>query len=95
MPKQSDPRSEENKKEVTRRGQAQQIVHKFLLKQWPELTRDDVEVLWVNPARGQDDWRAVVMVEKPDTMLYMIGYNKETDTLYIDAFRNVLARRFV
>lgn len=95
VPKKSDPRDDDTKKEVTRGQQAQGLVHRFLLKQWPQLTKNDVQVLWAHPARGQDDWRAVVMVSKPETTLYMVGYNKETDTLYIDTFRNVLVRRYV
>lgn len=70
-----------------RKDQVQKLVLKEIRKSRPEFADGEVQVLWAQAGRGDGDWRALVLVEGVQNQIYSVGYNNETDSLYVDVFQ--------
>jgi hypothetical protein len=74
---------------------AQHIYRKALnAGERPFINWRQINVIWVNPARGQFDWEAVVEVNfKPDK-IYRVTYTRSSDELKVDTYTRRHVPRF-
>lgn len=49
-----------------------------------DISAQDVEVFSATPSQGDGDWRAIVVVNGPEREVLQVGYNNETDTIFVD-----------
>lgn len=88
------PKPPKAKTENARKDQALDLVLRRIQEARPEFTTGDMEVVWAQEGRGDGDWRALILINGPENTIYSVGYNYESDQLYVDTYRQALVRRF-
>lgn len=53
-----------------------------------------VNVVWINPARGQFDWKAIVLVADKPSKVYIVTYTRINDEMKVDTFTRKHVPRF-
>lgn len=84
-----DPKA---KNDADRQKQAAKLVLKQIRKSRPEFQDADVKVVWTQASRGDGDWRALVLVNGAEETIYSVGYNYETEALYVDVYQQQAQR---
>jgi hypothetical protein len=83
-PQERDPRAHDN---TARMQQAHQMVLKLLRKTRPDFQDEDVEVVATHMGRGDGDWHALVLVNGVEQTIYFVGYNYDSDEMYVDVYQ--------
>jgi hypothetical protein len=80
-PQERKPKAKDAK---ARAKQALDLVLQKAKERRPDLQDEEVEVFSTSPTQGDGDWRAIVIVDGPERQIHLVGYNNETDQLYVE-----------